>query len=107
MKVLCISARASRGRASKPLLPASSAPASPRPGRWPARPISRPLQRPLQECGDREAGPTAALGDHPAPDVIASMTGKDTGFVLRYFVGLVAVKLGAKMKGFCVPVDEQ
>ena len=48
-----------------------------------------------------------ALGDHPAPDVIAGMTGKDTGFVLRYFVGLVAVKLGAKMKGFCVPVDEQ
>jgi len=36
------------------------------------------------------------------------MTGKDTGFVLRYFVGLVAVKLGAKTKGFWVLlVDEQ
>ena len=54
---------------------------------------------------DREARP------HGAPWAVtlrqASMTGKDTVFVLRYFVGLVAVKLGAKMKGFCVPVDEQ
>jgi hypothetical protein len=51
--------------------------------------------------------PRHALADHPAPDAISSMTGKDAGFVLRYFVGLVAVKLGAKIKGFCVPVDEQ
>ena len=46
-------------------------------------------------------------GDHPAPDVIASMTGKDAGFVLRYFVGLVAMKLGPQVKGFYVPVDEE
>jgi hypothetical protein len=48
-----------------------------------------------------------ASADHPAPDVIASMTGKDAGFVLRYFVGLVAMKLGAQIEGFYVPVDEQ
>jgi len=48
-----------------------------------------------------------ASADHPAPDVIASMTGKDAGFVLRYFVGLVAMKLGAQIAGFYVPVDEQ
>lgn len=44
--------------------------------------------------------------DHPAPDAIATMTGKDAGFVLRYFVGLVVMKLGAQVKGFYVPVDE-
>ncbi len=48
-----------------------------------------------------------ASGNHPAPDLIASMTGKDAGFVLRYFVGLVAMKLGPHVKGFYVPVDEQ
>lgn len=48
-----------------------------------------------------------ASGDHPAPDLIASMTGKDAGFVLRYFVGLVAMKLGRQVKGLYVPVDEQ
>jgi hypothetical protein len=45
-------------------------------------------------------------GDHPAPDVVASMTGKDAGFVLRYFVGLVTMKLGAQVKGLYAPVDE-
>ncbi|HUI19029.1 MAG TPA: hypothetical protein VL244_15275 [Alphaproteobacteria bacterium] len=40
------------------------------------------------------------------PDLVASMTGKDAGFVLRYFVGLVAMKLGAQVKGLYVPVDE-
>jgi len=44
--------------------------------------------------------------DHPAPDVIASMTGKDAGFVLRYFVGLVAMKLGAQVTGVYVPIDK-
>ncbi len=48
-----------------------------------------------------------ASGDHPASDLIASMTGKDAGFVLRYFVGLVAMKLGRQVKGLYVPVDEQ
>lgn len=48
-----------------------------------------------------------ASGHHPAPDVIASITGKDAGFVLRYFVGLVAMKLGGLVKGLYVPVDEQ
>ncbi len=48
-----------------------------------------------------------ASGDYPAPDLVASMTGKDAGFVLRYFVGLVAMKLGRQVKGFYVPVDEQ
>jgi len=41
-----------------------------------------------------------------APDLIASMTGKDAGFVLRYFVGLVAMKLGAQVAGVYIPVDE-
>jgi hypothetical protein len=44
--------------------------------------------------------------DHPAPDLVASMTGKDAGFVLRYFVGLVAMKLGTQVEGFYVPIDE-
>jgi hypothetical protein len=48
-----------------------------------------------------------ASGDYPAPDLVASMTGKDAGFVLRYFVGLVAMKLGRQVKGFYVPVDKQ
>jgi len=48
-----------------------------------------------------------SASDHPAPDVTATMTGKDAGFVLRYFVGLVVMKLGAQVKGFYVPVDEQ
>jgi len=34
------------------------------------------------------------------------MTGKDAGFVLRYFVGLVAMKLGAQVAGVYIPVDE-
>jgi len=29
------------------------------------------------------------------------------GFVLRYFAGLVAIKLGAEIKGLYVPVGEQ
>lgn len=33
-------------------------------------------------------------GDHKPPDVVATMVGKDAGFVLRYFAGLVAMKLG-------------
>ena len=34
------------------------------------------------------------------------MTGKDAGFVLRYFVGLVAMKLGAQVTGVYVPIDK-
>lgn len=48
-----------------------------------------------------------ASADHPTPDLVASMTGKDAGFVLRYFVGLVAMKLGTQVKGFYIPVHEQ
>jgi len=44
--------------------------------------------------------------ERAAPDLIASMTGKDAGFVLRYFVGLVAMKLGAQVAGLYIPVDE-
>lgn len=52
-------------------------------------------------------GSRRASDDQPAPDLVASMSGKDAGFVLRYFVGLVAMKLGRQVKGFYVPVDEQ
>jgi hypothetical protein len=45
-------------------------------------------------------------GDHALPDLIAEMTGKDSGFVLRYFAGLLAMKLGREVRGFYVPVDE-
>jgi len=41
-----------------------------------------------------------------APQIVASMGGKDAGFVLRYFVGLVAMKLGAQVEGLYVPLDE-
>ena len=34
-------------------------------------------------------------------------TGEASGFVLRYFVGLVAIKLGAKIKRFDVPVGQE
>jgi len=50
--------------------------------------------------------PRRAAGERAAPDLIASMTGKDAGFVLRYFVGLVAMKLGAQVAGVYIPVDE-
>lgn len=43
--------------------------------------------------------------DHRPPDVIASVTGKDAGFVLRYLAGLVVMKLGEQVEGFYVPVD--
>lgn len=45
--------------------------------------------------------------DHPQPDVVASMTGKDAGFVLRYFAGLVAMKMGDEVEGFYVPVEAE
>ena len=44
--------------------------------------------------------------DHASPDLVAQMTGKDSGFVLRYFAGLLAMKLGRKLRGFYVPVHE-
>jgi hypothetical protein len=43
--------------------------------------------------------------DHPAPDLVARMSGKDAGFVLRYFAGLLVMKLGREVRGFYVPVD--
>jgi hypothetical protein len=33
------------------------------------------------------------------------VSGRDTGFVLRYFAGLVVMKLGRAVRGFYVPVD--
>lgn len=44
--------------------------------------------------------------DHAPPDLVARMVGKDAGFVLRYFAGLLAMKLGREVRGFYVPVDE-
>lgn len=55
----------------------------------------------------RPAAPRGVQRDHPAPDLVATMSGKDAGFVLRYFVGLVAMKLGSQVEGFYVPVDER
>jgi hypothetical protein len=46
-----------------------------------------------------------AGGDHAAPDLVARMSGRDAGFVLRYFAGLVVMKLGHAVRGFYVPVD--
>lgn len=43
--------------------------------------------------------------DHRPADVVATMTGKDAGFVLRYFAGLVTMKLGGDVEGFYVPVE--
>ena len=43
--------------------------------------------------------------DHRPPDVIATVTGKDAGFVLRYLAGLIVMKLGEQVEGFYVPVD--
>jgi len=45
-------------------------------------------------------------GDHAAPDLVARMGGEHAGFVLRYFAGLLAMKLGREVRGFYVPVDE-
>jgi len=45
-------------------------------------------------------------GDHAPPDLVANMTGKDAGFVLRYFTGLLAMKLAREVRGFYVPVPE-
>jgi hypothetical protein len=46
-----------------------------------------------------------AAADHRPPDVIATVTGKDAGFVLRYLAGLIVMKLGEQVEGFYVPVD--
>lgn len=45
-------------------------------------------------------------GDHAAPDLVARMSGKDAGFVLRYFAGLLVMKLGDEVRGFYVPVEQ-
>ncbi len=46
-----------------------------------------------------------ASPDHPRPDVVARLTGKDAGFVLRYLTWLLAVKLRRDIAGFYVRVD--
>jgi hypothetical protein len=43
--------------------------------------------------------------DHRPPDVVASLSGKDAVLVLRYFVYLVASKLGDQVEGFYVPLE--
>ena len=47
-----------------------------------------------------------ATGDHAPPDLVATMAGQDAGFVLRYFAGLLAMKLGRQVRGFYVPLDK-
>lgn len=44
--------------------------------------------------------------DHRPPDVVASLSGKDAVLVLRYFVYLLASKLGEEVEGFYVPIEE-
>jgi hypothetical protein len=44
--------------------------------------------------------------DHRPADVVASLSGKDAVLVLRYFVYLIASKLGDQVEGFYVPVEE-
>ena len=48
-----------------------------------------------------------ASADHAPPDLVATINGQDAGFVLRYFAGLVVMKLGGEVSGFFVPVDER
>jgi hypothetical protein len=52
----------------------------------------------------RPAPPRRSRGDHRPADVVATVTGRDAGFVLRYFAGLLAMKLGDEVEGFYVPV---
>jgi len=49
----------------------------------------------------------ASSTDHRPADVVASLSGKDAVLVLRYFVYLLASKLGDHVEGFYVPVGEQ
>jgi len=44
--------------------------------------------------------------DHRPPDAVATLGGKDAVLVLRYFVYMVASKLGDQVEGFYVPVEE-
>lgn len=49
--------------------------------------------------------PRRAPRDRPTAELVASMSGKDAGFVLRYFVGLVAMKLGSDVAWLYVPIE--
>ena len=69
-----------------------------------ARPLAVRYKGRFKSAVTVRSAPRRALGDQPAP---GQHDRQGYRLVLRYFVGLVAVKLGAKMKGFCVPVDEQ
>lgn len=55
----------------------------------------------LLKAAPKRPGPS----DHRPPDVVASLSGKDAVLVLRYFVYLVASKLGDQVEGFYVPID--
>jgi hypothetical protein len=46
------------------------------------------------------------LREWPSADLVAKMTGADAGFVLRYFVGLVVMKLGESVESCHLPIDE-
>ena len=54
----------------------------------------------------RAAPKTRRATDHRPPDVVASLSGKDAVLVLRYFVYLLASKLGEEVEGFYVPIGE-
>lgn len=49
----------------------------------------------------------ARATDHAPPDLVATIAGQDAGFVLRYFAGLLAMKLEEEVRGFYVPVGER
>lgn len=53
-----------------------------------------------------KAATKRASSDGPQPDVVASLSGRDAVLVLRYFVYLLASKLGEQVEGFYVPIDE-
>ncbi len=54
----------------------------------------------------KPAPASRGAADHRPPDVVASLSGKDAVLVLRYFVYLLASKLGEEVEGFYVPIEE-
>ncbi|MGH2728542.1 MAG: hypothetical protein ACRDKS_16350 [Actinomycetota bacterium] len=53
----------------------------------------------------KPASKSRAAADHRPADVVASLSGKDAVLVLRYFVYLLASKLGEEVEGFYVPIE--
>ena len=54
----------------------------------------------------KPAAKSRVASDHRSPDVVASLSGKDAVLVLRYFVYLLASKLGEEVEGFYVPIEQ-